>query len=45
MVITRRTLGAVAATLAAPTLLHAQNIWPGDRPIEAIVPYPRCVSK
>ncbi len=40
MAINRRTLGAVAATLAAPTLLHGQGIWPGDRPIEVIVPYP-----
>ena len=38
--ITRRALGAVAATLAAPGLLHAQGGWPGDRPIEVIVPYP-----
>jgi tripartite-type tricarboxylate transporter receptor subunit TctC len=38
--ITRRIFGVVAATLAAPKLLHAQSSWPGDRPIEVIVPYP-----
>ena len=37
---TRRALGAAAAVLAAPTLLRAQGAWPGDRPIEVIVPYP-----
>jgi tripartite-type tricarboxylate transporter receptor subunit TctC len=37
---TRRALGALAAALAAPTCLHAQGGWPGDRPIEVIVPYP-----
>jgi len=37
--ITRRVRGAAAAMLAAPTLLHAQGGWPGDRPIEVIVPY------
>ena len=37
---TRRALGAAAAVLATPTLLHAQGAWPGDRPIEVIVPYP-----
>src|SRR4051794_22492839 len=29
-----------AAVLATPTLLRAQGAWPGDRPIEVIVPYP-----
>ena len=40
VVITRRTFGATAALLAAPTRLLAQSSWPGDRPIEVIVPYP-----
>ena len=38
--VTRRVLGAAAAGLAAPRLLRAQAPWPGDRPIEVIVPYP-----
>ena len=38
--ITRRALGAAAAMLAAPALLRAQGAWPGDRPVEVIVPYP-----
>ena len=37
---TRRALGAAAALLATPTLLRAQGTWPGDRPVEVIVPYP-----
>ena len=37
---TRRALGAGAALLAAPTFLRAQGTWPGDRPVEVIVPYP-----
>ena len=36
----RRGLGALALGLAAPGLASAQAAWPGDRPIEAIVPYP-----
>jgi len=44
--ITRRRLGtasiAAAAALAAPRLLRAQGAaaWPGERPIEVIVPFP-----
>ncbi len=36
----RAALGAIAAagTLALPRLAHAA--WPGERPIEVIVPYP-----
>lgn len=37
---TRRALGAAAAVLAIPTHSLAQIAWPGDRPIEVIVPYP-----
>ncbi|MBL6456521.1 tripartite tricarboxylate transporter substrate binding protein [Belnapia sp. T6] len=36
----RRSLGAAAALLACPSILRAQGSWPGDRPIEVIVPYP-----
>ncbi len=38
--ITRRALGAAVAMLTAPTLLNAQEAWPGDRPIEVVVPFP-----
>jgi tripartite-type tricarboxylate transporter receptor subunit TctC len=40
IMITRRTVGAAAASLAAPARLRAQSGWPGDRPVEVIVPYP-----
>ncbi|MDB5372492.1 MAG: tripartite tricarboxylate transporter substrate binding protein [Belnapia sp.] len=44
MMHTRRGLGATVAALAAglavPKSARAQAGWPGDRPIEAIVPYP-----
>jgi tripartite-type tricarboxylate transporter receptor subunit TctC len=38
----RRTLliAPLAAPLAAPVLAHAAEPWPGERPIEVIVPYP-----
>lgn len=36
--ITRR--GLAAAMLAAPSVLRAQAGWPGEKPIEVIVPYP-----
>ena len=36
---TRRQIGALAV-LAAPRLATAQPVWPGDRPIEVIVPFP-----
>jgi tripartite-type tricarboxylate transporter receptor subunit TctC len=36
---TRRGLVAAAA-LAAPSVLRAQAAWPGERPIEVIVPFP-----
>ena len=41
--LTRRRLGAgvaAAAALAAPALPRAQAPWPGDRPVEVIVPFP-----
>jgi tripartite-type tricarboxylate transporter receptor subunit TctC len=40
--LTRRRLGAgvAAAALAAPAALRAQTPWPGDRPVEVIVPFP-----
>lgn len=38
--LTRRGLATSAAMLAAPRLLRAQTAWPGDRPIEVIVPFP-----
>ncbi|MFN7001040.1 tripartite tricarboxylate transporter substrate binding protein [Elioraea tepidiphila] len=38
--ITRRGLAAASAVLAAPPVLRAQTAWPGERPIEVIVPYP-----
>ena len=38
--VTRRILGTAAAVLAAPRVLRAQATWPGDRPVEVIVPYP-----
>lgn len=38
--ITRRGLAAASAVLAAPAVLRAQTAWPGERPIEVIVPYP-----
>jgi tripartite-type tricarboxylate transporter receptor subunit TctC len=37
---TRRTLLAGAGLLAAPATLRAQAAWPGDRPVEIIVPFP-----
>ncbi|MBR0651660.1 tripartite tricarboxylate transporter substrate binding protein [Roseomonas terrae] len=37
---TRRTLLAGAGTLALPALARAQAAWPGDRPVEVIVPFP-----
>lgn len=40
IMLTRRTLVAAAAALAAPAPLHAQSGWPGERTIEVIVPYP-----
>lgn len=38
--VSRRGLAALAVGMAAPAVLRAQASWPGDRPIEAIVPYP-----
>lgn len=38
--ITRRMLGAAPAALAMPRIARAQAGWPGERPIEVIVPYP-----
>ncbi|MBL6081918.1 tripartite tricarboxylate transporter substrate binding protein [Belnapia sp. T18] len=38
--ISRRMLGATGALLATSTHLRAQGSWPGERPIEVIVPYP-----
>ena len=39
--LTRRRLGAgAAAALTAPAVLRAQGSWPGDRPVEVIVPFP-----
>ncbi len=32
--------GLALPALALPTVVRAQAAWPGDRPIEAIVPYP-----
>ena len=38
---TRRRFGAAAASLALASLARAQGAaWPGERPIEAIVPFP-----
>ena len=37
---TRRTLLAGAGLLAAPAALRAQPAWPGDKPVEIIVPFP-----
>lgn len=37
---TRRALLAGAGILAAPAALRAQTAWPGDRPVEVIVPFP-----
>ncbi|PZW48154.1 tripartite-type tricarboxylate transporter receptor subunit TctC [Humitalea rosea] len=36
----RSLLAATAAGLAAPGLVHAQAVWPADRPIRVIVPWP-----
>lgn len=38
--ITRRGLAAATAVLAAPAVLRAQTAWPGEKPIEVIVPFP-----
>lgn len=38
--ITRRNLGAIAASLATPGLARAQASWPTERPMEIIVPFP-----
>ena len=38
--LTRRGLAAASALLAAPAVLRAQTAWPGEKPIEVIVPYP-----
>ncbi|RYI99275.1 MAG: tripartite tricarboxylate transporter substrate binding protein [Acetobacteraceae bacterium] len=38
--VSRRGLAALAVGMAAPAVVRAQAAWPGDRPIEAIVPYP-----
>lgn len=37
---TRRTLLAGAGVLAAPGIARAQAPWPGDKPVEVIVPFP-----
>ena len=37
---TRRTLLAGAGTLALPAIARAQAAWPGDKPVEVIVPFP-----
>jgi tripartite-type tricarboxylate transporter receptor subunit TctC len=37
---TRRALLAGAGLLAAPATLRAQPAWPGDKPVEVIVPFP-----
>lgn len=37
---TRRALLAGAGVLAAPGIAHAQAAWPGDKPVEVIVPFP-----
>ncbi|WP_240790165.1 hypothetical protein [Roseomonas sp. HF4] len=37
---TRRILLAGAGLLAAPAALRAQVAWPGDKPVEIIVPFP-----
>jgi tripartite-type tricarboxylate transporter receptor subunit TctC len=37
---TRRILLGAAAAIAAPRLAMAQPAWPGDRPVEVIVPFP-----
>jgi tripartite-type tricarboxylate transporter receptor subunit TctC len=36
----RRALLAGAGTLAVPAALHGQAAWPGDKPVEVIVPFP-----
>jgi tripartite-type tricarboxylate transporter receptor subunit TctC len=38
--ITRRGLAAATAALAAPAVLRAQAAWPGEKPIEVVVPFP-----
>lgn len=40
MMLTRRAISAAGGLLAAPTLARAQPAWPGERPIEVIVPVP-----
>ena len=37
---TRRALLAGAGVLAAPGIARAQAAWPGDKPVEVIVPFP-----
>lgn len=37
---TRRTLLVTGAALAAPALARAQSAWPGEKPIQIIVPFP-----
>lgn len=37
---TRRTLLAGAGTFAVPAIARAQAAWPGDKPVEVIVPFP-----
>jgi len=37
---TRRALLAGAGVLAAPATLRAQAAWPGEKPVEVIVPFP-----
>lgn len=37
---TRRTLLAGAGLLAVPAVVRAQVPWPGDKPVEVIVPFP-----
>jgi tripartite-type tricarboxylate transporter receptor subunit TctC len=37
---TRRILLAGTGALAAPAMLRAQPAWPGDKPVEVIVPFP-----
>jgi len=38
--INRRSLLASASLLATPSIVRAQTAWPGDRPMEVIVPFP-----
>jgi len=38
--INRRSLLASASLLATPAIVRAQTVWPGDRPMEVIVPFP-----